>query len=137
MTAALEPLIDEGIAVPNPIYTNVSKLYSNEHFIDVVHGLIDIAGGLIATMPSHEDYANPEERQYISKYVRGAVDGDARYRIMSFVRELASSHLTGYLLTAMIHAEGSEAASKIGMMREYNFREAEELVNRIISKLRI
>jgi len=137
ITAALEPLIDEGVAVPNPVYTNVSKLYSNAHFVDVVHGLIDIAGGLIATMPSHDDYANPEERQYISKYIRGAVDGDTRYRIMSFVRELASSHLTGYLLTAMIHAEGSEAASKIGMIREYNFKEAEDLVNRVISRLRI
>jgi Aromatic ring hydroxylase len=72
ITAALEPLIDEGVAVPNPVYTNVSKLYSNAHFVDVVHGLIDIAGGLIATMPSHDDYANPEERQYISKYIRGA-----------------------------------------------------------------
>jgi aromatic ring hydroxylase len=37
----------------------------------------------------------------------------------------------------MIHAEGSEAASKIGMIREYNFKEAEDLVNRVISRLRI
>ncbi|WP_069807249.1 4-hydroxyphenylacetate 3-hydroxylase N-terminal domain-containing protein [Vulcanisaeta thermophila] len=137
MAAALEPIIDEGIAVPNPVYTNVSKLYSNAHFIDVIHGLIDIAGGLIATMPSHDDLRNNDERGYITKYLAGAVDGETRYKIMSLVRELSASHLAGYLLTAMIHAEGSEAASKIGMMREYNFREAEELVNRVLSKLRI
>ncbi|ADY00892.1 Vinylacetyl-CoA Delta-isomerase [Vulcanisaeta moutnovskia 768-28] len=137
MAAALEPWIDEGIAIPNPVYTNVSKLYANAHFIDVVHGLIDIAGGLIATMPSHDDYVNLEERQYISKYLRGAVDGDTRYKIMSLVRELGASHLMGYLLTAMIHAEGSEAASKIGMLREYNYKEAEELINKILSKIKI
>ncbi|WP_243680418.1 4-hydroxyphenylacetate 3-hydroxylase C-terminal domain-containing protein [Vulcanisaeta souniana] len=116
----------------------MSKLYANAHFIDVVHGLIDIAGGLIATMPSHDDYANTEERQYISKYLRGgAIDGDTRYKIMSLVRELGASHLMGYLLTAMIHAEGSEVASKIGMLREYNYKEAEELINRILNKIKI
>ena len=78
-------------------------------------------------MPSHDDYANPEERQYISKYLRGAVDSDTRYRIMSLVRELGASHLVGYLLTAMMQAEGSETASKIGMLREYNYREGRRI----------
>ena len=126
------PLIDEEIAIPNPLYTNIGKLYTNNHFHDVVKSLIDVAGGIIATMPSEEDMNNAEEREYIEKYLKGAVDGKERIKILKLAKELAASNLAGYLLTTMIHAEGSVEASKIALLRDYDLESAEKFVRRII-----
>ncbi|MFB6470348.1 MAG: 4-hydroxyphenylacetate 3-hydroxylase N-terminal domain-containing protein [Vulcanisaeta sp. AZ3] len=132
LAAALTPIIDQGVAIPNPIFTNVAKLYSNDHFIDVVKSVIDIAGGIIATLPSEADIENPTERQLLVKYLRGAVSGEERLELIRLVRELASSGLTGYMLTGMIHAEGSEEASRIELSRQYPIKEAEDLIIKIL-----
>lgn len=134
LAAALMPIIDQGIAVPNPIFTNVAKLYSNDHFTDVIKSLIDIAGGIIATLPSENDIENPIEKQLLVKYLRGAVSGEERLRLLRLVRELASSGLTGYMLTLMIHAEGSEEASRIELSRQYPIKEAEDLIMKILEE---
>ncbi|MEM4111868.1 MAG: 4-hydroxyphenylacetate 3-hydroxylase family protein [Saccharolobus sp.] len=132
ISAAVYPVNMEGVAVPNPLFTNVGKLYSNMHFHDVVRDLIDIAGGIIATMPSQEDLESDEGKNIV-KYLRGSVDGEERAKVLKLAKELGASTFTGYLLTGMIHAEGSMEASKIELFRSYNFKEAESLVKRILS----
>ncbi|QKR00811.1 4-hydroxybutyryl-CoA dehydratase [Metallosphaera tengchongensis] len=130
IAAAMNPIVDEEVAIPNPTFTNVGKLYSNAHFHDIVRDLIDISGGIISTMPSEEDLSSPEG-EVISKYLRGAVDGKERVKLLKIAKELGSSHLTGYLLTLMVHAEGSMEASKIELSRSYNYKDAEDLVRRL------
>ncbi|AHC51405.1 4-hydroxybutyryl-CoA dehydratase [Sulfolobus acidocaldarius SUSAZ] len=132
ITSAISPVMLEGVAVPNPLYVNVGKLYSNMHFHDVIKDLVDVAGGIIATLPSQEDF-DSEEGKTITKYLRGAVDGEERVKILKLVKELAASPVAGYLLTAMVHAEGSIEASKIELFRSYDYREAEGLIKKILS----
>src|SRR5438132_6075781 len=133
-TAAAHSHLDDGLAIPNPLYTNIGKLYSNQNFGRVVEALIDTAGGIISTMPSQEDLDNPEENAYISKYMRGATAGEDRLGVMKIAKELAASSLTGYLLTLMIHAEGSAQASKLALVRDYDVAEAERLVSGILTQ---
>lgn len=132
--AAVEHVRDEhtGIAVPNSLYTNIGKLYSNANFPLVVKDLVDIAGGYVSTLPSTSDLENPETRPYIEKYMKGSprFSGRDRYRVLRFARELVGGPLAGYMLGLMIHAEGSVAASKIALYREYSFEEAERLATR-------
>ncbi|MEM4970761.1 MAG: 4-hydroxyphenylacetate 3-hydroxylase N-terminal domain-containing protein [Sulfolobales archaeon] len=134
IASAVTASIEEGIAVPNPLYTNIAKLYSNANFVKVLEGLVDIAGGIIATMPSEEDLRG-ELGEKIAKYLAGAVDGRERIKILRIAKELAgSSSFTGYSLALMIHAEGSIEASRISLLREYNISEAEELVKKVIDE---
>ncbi|MEN3047856.1 MAG: 4-hydroxyphenylacetate 3-hydroxylase N-terminal domain-containing protein [Candidatus Caldarchaeales archaeon] len=131
MTAVRDP--ETGILVPNPIYTNIGKLYSNAFFPVVIENLIDIAGGLVSTLPSTAELKNPATRPYVEKFMQGSprFSGLERFKVMRFVRELAGGPLTGYLLGAMIHAEGSVAASKIALYRDYDFAEAERLARKV------
>jgi 4-hydroxybutyryl-CoA dehydratase/vinylacetyl-CoA-Delta-isomerase len=130
IASAVTAHIEEGIAIPNPLYTNIAKLYSNTNFSKILEGLVDIAGGIIATLPSEEDLRG-ELGDRIAKYLAGAVDGKERIKILKIDKELAgSSSLTGYSLALMIHAEGSIEASRISLLREYNIAEAEELVKK-------
>ncbi len=131
LSAAMSPVIEEGVAIPNPVFTNVGKLYSNAHFHDVVRDLIDVSGGIIATMPSEEDLTG-EGREEIMKYLRGAVDGKERTQALKIAKELGSSNFTGYILTLMIHAEGSMEASKIELYRGYDFSDSEKLVKSLL-----
>jgi aromatic ring hydroxylase len=131
--AALKPILDEEIAVPNPIFTNIAKLYSNSKFPETVKSLIDIAGGIIATLPSEEDLQS-DNKGIFTKYFRGAIEGKDRIKIIKFVKELAASSLTGYMLTLMIHEAGSIEASKIELDRSYDSSEAIKLVDKILSE---
>ena len=78
---------------------------------------------------------SPEEdlrSEEIVKYLRGAVDGEERIKVLKLVKELAASSITGYLLTGMIHAEGSMEASKIELFRSYDYKDAEDLIKKIL-----
>ncbi len=132
LSAALSPVYDEEIAIPNPILTNVGKLYSNMNFHNVVRSLIDISGGIIATMGGGEEPS--EEAKTIVKYLRGAVSGEERIKVLRLAKELAASSFTGYMLTTMIHAEGSMEASKIELFRSYDYKESLELVKKILGE---
>ncbi len=132
IAAAHTPTLDEGIAIPNPLYTNIGKLYSNQNFARILEGLIDTAGGIIATMPSQEDMVNPLESEIITKYLAGATQGEERIRILKIAKELVGSSMAGYMMTLMIHAEGSMEASKLGIVRGYDgVSESEKLVEGI------
>lgn len=134
IAAANSPILREEIAVPNPIYTNIGKLYSNRSFSQILNALIDISGGIISTLPSLEDQNDGLERSYITKYLEAATSGEERIKVLRLAKELGASSLTGYLLTLMIHAEGSIEASKLALLKDANIAEAENLVNNIISQ---
>jgi 4-hydroxybutyryl-CoA dehydratase / vinylacetyl-CoA-Delta-isomerase len=134
IAAANAPLLREEIAVPNPIYTNIGKLYSNRSFSQILDALIDLSGGIISTLPSIEDQNAASEGGYITKYLGAATSGRERIKMLRLAKELGASSLTGYLLTLMIHAEGSIEASKLALLKDADIAEAESLVNSIISQ---
>lgn len=131
--ASYECIKDEatGIAIPNSLYTNIGKLYSNVNYLKAKQDLIDIAGGLAITSPSWEDATNPDLRGYIDRYLAGAkgVCGLDRLRVFLLIRQIANS---GLLDVGMVHAEGSIEASIISMQREYNYENSKNLVKQII-----
>lgn len=133
-SAALFPYKEEGIAIPNPVYTNIGKIYSNENFSKLITGLIEISGGIMVTMPSMEDMNNSEEFAVIEKYLASGTNGKERIGFLRLAKELAGSSFTGYMLTLMAHAEGSIEASKIGLMKGYDTEPYEEMVQKIIKE---
>ena len=115
-----------GIAVPNVVMTNVGKLHANEEYVNAVKNLVDVAGGLAATLPSPQDFENPSLKPYLEKYLKARGPALERARLLALVRELISSF--GALFTvAMIHAEGSIEASVIELYRSYNYEDSKKL----------
>ena len=132
LAAAQAPVFQEGLAVPNPLYTNLGKLYSNQNFASVLEALVDLAGGIAATLPARADFENPEERPLLTKYLAGAEGADRRVNVLRLAKELGVSTFAGYMLTLMVHAEGSVEASKLSLLRDYDLGEAERLVEGIL-----
>jgi aromatic ring hydroxylase len=136
LAAAEFPLTDEGQAIPNPLYTNLGKLYSNQNFSGVLEALVDLAGGIIATLPARSDFENPIERPYLEKYLAAAEPGERRVEVLRLAKELGVSTFAGYMMALMVHAEGSVEASKMAILRDYDLTEAEQLAERLITGAR-
>lgn len=122
-----------GIALPNVLYTNLGKLYSNTRYLQAIQSLIDCAGGLAVTAPAGEDLENPETRPLLERYLVGAEPGDGarRFQLFLLARELVGL-LGGLESVTMVHAEGSIEASVMELARSYDFTASRRLVSEII-----
>jgi 4-hydroxybutyryl-CoA dehydratase / vinylacetyl-CoA-Delta-isomerase len=133
--AALDAVKDEltGIYYPNSLWANIGKLQSNTQYMGSVQNMVDIAGGLISTMPSPEDYAREDIGPLMRKYLAGnaRMSPEERMHLFRLIRELIGP-MGGLLAPGMIHAEGSIAASLIALSREYDFGNSKALVTKII-----
>ena len=135
--AALDAVKDEltGIVYPNSLWANIGKLQSNTQYMSSVQNLVDIAGGLISTMPSPEDYARKDIGPLMKKYLAGnaKLSAEERMNLFRLIRELTGT-MGGVLGPAMVHAEGSIAASLIALSREYDFGSSKALIRDVMRK---
>ncbi len=111
-----------GVWMPDALITN-----SGLHAIRSTVGrhlehLHDIAGGLVATMPTEADWNNPELRKYIDKALRGSAEytTEERLRALNLVQDLAASRTTGTILAFTVNAAGSPATNQVVVRRLYD-----------------
>lgn len=115
-------LMAPGVAVPNPVVTNIAKQTFAEQYHAMVQKVQDIAGGLLVTGPSEEDLAAPETKAYVEKYLGGKKGFGAvnRLKVLNLIRDLMASDFGGYHEVLAIHAEGSLEAQKLTILREFD-----------------
>ena len=122
-----------GIWMPNFVYSNLGKYYSGTHLGRETEIAQDIAGGLIVTMPSDEDYENPETHDYIQKYLKGPdiYPTEERIRALRLMEDLAGSHYSAMWMTAGVIGAGSPEAQKIGIWGNYDIESKEQNARRL------
>jgi 4-hydroxybutyryl-CoA dehydratase/vinylacetyl-CoA-Delta-isomerase len=115
-TACYDFVMRGGLAVPNPIATNMAKYHFAHYYHDVVKIVQDLAGGLVVTAPSYMDYQLPEMQADIDKYLQGvkAVSAENRLRMFDLIRRITSSDLE----TICLHGEGSPMAERMTIFME-------------------
>jgi len=117
-----------GIAIPNPLYTNLGKLWSNLGHMQAKMALIDTAGGNAITAPGIEDYLNPGLMKDIDKYFAGKnVSGIDRFKLFLLIRETIGNY-GGLEDVGELHAEGSVWPSIMELYRGYNY---DEVINAV------
>jgi aromatic ring hydroxylase len=130
VAAAVEhTVVPPGIAVPNTTLTNIAKYHFARNYHMMAQNVQDIAGGLIVTGPSTADWESPATRPYLERYLGGAggVSAEQRLQLMNLLRDLVASEFGGYNEVLAIHAEGSLAAQRITVVREYDVERCVEL----------
>jgi 4-hydroxybutyryl-CoA dehydratase/vinylacetyl-CoA-Delta-isomerase len=114
--ACLDFVTIGGIAVPNPISTNIAKYYFADEYHKVVKIIQDLAGGLLVTAPTYKDYQLPEMHDDIDKYL-GAKDGvptEQRLRMFDLIRRITGADRE----TIALHGEGSLQAQRMTILAE-------------------
>ena len=85
-----------GVFMPDETMGNIAKLNTNDGFWEVMALAGDIAGGVVATMPSEKELENPETMGYVAKYLKAAAPAKERMRIARFLQNwVAGLHGVG------------------------------------------
>jgi len=100
-----------GAYYPDPLLANCGKLNITRNIYEIGRLAHDIAGGIIATMPSEKDLRSPEVGKYVEKYLAGVegVPVGNRYKILRLIENMTG----GTALVESMHGAGSPQAQKI------------------------
>jgi len=109
-----------GAYVADPMLANITKQNVTRNIYEICRLAQDIAGGLMATLPSEADINNPEIGPFITKYLKGreGVNTEARIRMMRLIENLTG----GTALVESMHGAGSPQAQKIMIYRNSSIK---------------
>jgi 4-hydroxybutyryl-CoA dehydratase/vinylacetyl-CoA-Delta-isomerase len=125
----------QGYALPagnymaDPLLANVTKLNVTRSAYEMARLAQDLAGGMLATMPSEMDWGNARIGKYVDKYLKGKADVPAETR-MRFLR-LIEGMTCGTALAESMHGAGSPQAQKIMIMRRANWERKKKLAQKL------
>lgn len=113
----------------DPLLANVTKLNVTRFIYEIGRLSHDIAGGLLATLPSDKDFRHPEIGPYVEKYFRGSSRYSTEERIR-MVRLL--ENMTGpTALAESMHGAGSPQAQRVMILRQGNLPHKIRLARRL------
>jgi 4-hydroxybutyryl-CoA dehydratase/vinylacetyl-CoA-Delta-isomerase len=93
----------------------------------------DLAGGLVATMPSERDYRQAQLGILLDKYIKGRQDvpTEDRMRILRLIENMTlGRNAVGYL-TESLHGAGSPQAQRIQIQRQMQIDIKQQLARRL------
>jgi 4-hydroxybutyryl-CoA dehydratase / vinylacetyl-CoA-Delta-isomerase len=112
---------------------NVSKLNVTRFPYDIARLAQDIAGGVIATMPSEADLDHPRIGKHIARYMK-AVDGipvENRIRILRLIENLTMGAGAACYLAESMHGAGSPMAQRIMIARQTDVEKMKDNARRL------
>ena len=100
-----------GAYYPDPLLANCTKQNVTRHVYEVARLAHDIAGGILATMPSERDLEHPEIGPLVKKYLAGAegVPTEERLRLLRLIENMTG----GTALVESMHGAGSPQTQKV------------------------
>ncbi len=116
--SALGTPTPSGAWLVDPLLANTTKLNVTRSIYEIARLAQDVAGGLIATLPSEHDLLNQEIGPYIVKYFAAKAGVSTRDRIR--VARLIENMTSGTALVESMHGAGSPQAMRIMLLRQAN-----------------
>lgn len=118
-SAAEAETLPSGAVVNDAMLTNVAKHNVTRFPYEIARLAQDLAGGIVATMPSQADLDSEEIGELVDRMLRGRddVSTEHRMRIMRLIENLTlGRNAVGYL-TESLHGAGSPQAQRIEIGR--------------------
>jgi 4-hydroxybutyryl-CoA dehydratase/vinylacetyl-CoA-Delta-isomerase len=110
---------------PDDLLANVCKHNVTRFPYELARLAQDLAGGLVATMPSEKDLSNEQTGPRLRKFLKGrdGVNVEDRMRVLRLIENLTlGRNAVGYL-TESLHGAGSPQAQRIQIARQMNLEE--------------
>jgi len=119
-----------GIYTVDPVLSNTSKLYEGKELHEVIRMMIEIAGGMVADIPSDKDFSNPEIGPLLTKYLKGidSVPTSDRVRIFRLIEKLAFESRD---IVSNIHGAGSPETHKMTILRNADIESKKKLAKKL------
>ena len=115
-----------GIYVVDSLLANTSKLHEGRVCYEICRLLLDIAGGLVGSMPSEKDFRNPQIGELLSKYLKGVegIPSEHRMRMYRLIEKLAFESRD---LVSHVHGGGSPQAHRMTILRDTDLAQKRRL----------
>ncbi|GAB4346689.1 MAG: 4-hydroxyphenylacetate 3-hydroxylase N-terminal domain-containing protein [Candidatus Abyssubacteria bacterium] len=120
-TAAIKsPVMYGEIAVPNPLITNMAKLHFASNYHEILKLIQDISGGIITTMPTYQDWQNPDIHDYLEYYLGANPEytTEERMKVVQLTHDLVCSAGSAHSEVVTVHGEGSMEAQRMMILME-------------------
>ena len=111
--------LDSGIYMNDEMLSNVCKHNVTRFPYEIARFAQDLAGGLMVTLPSQQDFENEEVGPILAKYLkgRGDIPVEKRVRMLRLIENMTlGRNAVGYL-TESLHGAGSPQAQRIQILR--------------------
>lgn len=122
-----------GAFICDDMLANVCKHHVTQITYEIGRLAQDLAGGLVATMPSEEDYRHAEIGPLLEKYLKGRADvpTEHRMRILRLIENMTlGRNAVGYL-TESLHGAGSPQTQRIQIQRQMQIEVKQQLAKRL------
>ena len=122
-----------GAYLNDDMLANVCKHHVTKMPYEIGRLAQDLAGGLVATMPSEKDLNSPQTGDLLRKYLKGRQDipTEDRLRILRLIENMTlGRNAVGYLTESM-HGAGSPQAQRIQIARQMEVEYKKRLAKRL------
>ncbi len=124
---------ESGAYMPNDLMANVCKHHVTKIPYELARLAQDIAGGLVATLPSERDFNSEKVGPLLQKYLKGKaeISAEDRFRILRLIENMTlGRNAVGYLTESM-HGAGSPQAQRIQIARQMNLKEKKKFAQKL------
>ena len=125
--------LPSGIFMNDSMLANVCKHNVTRFPYEIARLAQDIAGGLMVTLPSEQDFAHEEAGPILEKYLKGVsnVPTETRMRMLRLIENMTlGRNAVGYLTESM-HGAGSPQAQRIQIQRQMNVEQKKWYARRL------
>ncbi|PKO97486.1 MAG: 4-hydroxybutyryl-CoA dehydratase [Bacteroidetes bacterium HGW-Bacteroidetes-7] len=122
-----------GNYIVNLLLANVCKQNITRMPYEIARLAEDIAGGLMVTMPSEQDFRSPEVGAYVEKYLKGVegVSTENRMRILRLIENITLGTAAVGYRTESMHGAGSPQAQRVMIARQGDLEGKKQLAKEI------
>ena len=114
-----------GIFFPNEVYCNVGRRLMGEVVYHEYQILTEIAGGIAATMPFHEDFKTGENVEALHQFIvrNKKYTPEDSVKIWKFIEDLGTSGMSAWYKIGGVHGGGSPIMETISLNLEVDYQE--------------
>ena len=117
-----------GAYICDDMLANVCKHHVTKMPYDIGRIAQDLAGGLVVTLPSEQDFNHPEIGKLLKKYLKGrkGISTEDRVRVLRLIENMTMGRNAVGYLTESLHGAGSPQAQRvqIGRQMQIDFKKA-------------
>lgn len=122
-----------GTYAVDALLANVHKQNVTRFPYEIARLSQDIAGGLMVTMPSEQDFRSPETGRWVGKYLKGnqSTPTENRMAVLRLIENLTLGAAAVGYLTESMHGAGSPQAQRIMISRLANMLEKKKAAKKL------
>ncbi len=122
-----------GTFLVNTLLANVCKQNVTRLPFEIARIAQDIAGGLMVTLPSEEDFNCPESGKWLEKYFKANASGSTtnRRKILRLIENICFGTASVGYLTESMHGAGSPQAQRIMISRQVDITQKQAHAKRL------